>query len=122
MKPKKINEEYEKERTRKLSIKEGALSTISGSFGDSYITPYALSLNANNAHIGFLSSFTGLLGPLSQIKGSRLMEKFPRKKIIALFVALQALMWIPILFLSILFQKGLFLDYLPIVLIIFYSI
>jgi MFS family permease len=119
---KKVNEDYEKEKTMKLSIKEGAVSTVMSSFGDAYIIPYALSLNANNAHIGLLSSFTGLLGPLAQIKGSRLMEKFPRKKIVILGVALNAFMWIPILILAFLFQKGMFLEYLPIALIAFYSI
>lgn len=119
---KKHDENYEKEKTMKVSIKEGAVSTVMSSFGDAYITPYALSLNANNAQIGFLSSLTGLLGPLAQIKGSRLMEKFPRKKIVIIGTALQAFMWIPILILAFLFQKGMYLEYLPIALIVFYSI
>src|SRR3989344_8949652 len=95
----KTKEEIEKGKTMKISIKEAATSTVMSSFGDAYITPYALSLNANNVHIGFLSSLTGLLGPLQQIRGSRLMEKFPRKKIVVAGVTLQAFMWIPILIL-----------------------
>jgi len=119
---KKVNEDYEKEKTMKLSIKEGAVSTVMSSFGDAYITPYALSLNANNVQIGLLSSLTGLIGPLAQIKGSKLMEKLPRKKIVVIGTALNAIMWIPILILAFLFQKGMYLEYLPFALIVFYSI
>jgi MFS family permease len=119
---KKIDETYEKEKTMKLSIKEGAVSTVMSSFGDAYITPYALSLNANNVQIGLLSSLTGLIGPLAQIKGSKLMEKLPRKKIVVIGTALNAIMWIPILILAFLFQKGMYLEYLPLALIVFYSI
>lgn len=115
-------ENMEKERTMKLSIKEGATSTVMSSFGDSYITPFAIALKSNNIEIGFLSSFIGLLGPLAQIKGSRLMEKFPRKKIVTIGVALNAFMWIPILILAFLFQKGILIEYLPVTLIVFYSI
>ncbi len=119
---KKVNEDYEKEKTMKLSIKEGTVSTVMSSFGDAYIIPYALSLNANNVQIGLLSSLTGLIGPLAQIKGSRLMERFPRKKIVIIGTALNAIMWIPILILAFLFQKGIYLEYLPFALILFYSI
>jgi len=38
-----------------------------------------------------LSSITGLLGPLSQLFGSRLIEKFSRKKIILKTVFLESL-------------------------------
>lgn len=119
---KSVKEKLEKERTMKLSIKEGASASVTAGFGSSYITPYALALNANNAQIGFLSSFTGLISPLSQLLGSKLMEKFSRKKIIATAVTIHALMWLPILLLSLLFWKNLFTSYLPIILIVFYSI
>ena len=117
-----VKEKMQKEKTMKLSVKEGAAASVMGGFGESYITPFALALNANNAQIGLLSSFTGLLGPLSQLKGSKLMEKYSRKKITVTFVALQALMWLPILLLSFFFWQNLFTSYLPIILIIFYSL
>ncbi len=119
---KKVKERIEKERTMKLSVKEGAVASVMNGFGDQYITPYALALNANNAQIGFLASFVGLLGPLSQIGGSKLMEKSSRRKIIVTFVALQALMWLPIIFLSLFFWRNIFVNYLPVILIIFYSL
>ncbi|HTY44020.1 MAG TPA: MFS transporter [Patescibacteria group bacterium] len=115
-------ENLEKEKTMKLSIKEGAASSVMSGAGDSYITPFAIALNANNAQLGFLGSLSGFLGPLSQIGGSRLMEKYPRKKIFFIGAFLQASMWIPILLLAILMNKNILSSYLPYFLIVFYSI
>jgi MFS family permease len=117
-----VKERMEKERTMNVSIKEGAAASVMSGFTDSYVTPYALALNANNAQIGFLSSIPSLISPLSQIFGSRLMEKYSRKRIIAVSVALNALMWLPILALSLFFWKNIFPSNLPVILIIFYSL
>jgi len=119
---KDIEDRAQKERTMKLSIKEGSFSSVMSGFGDSYISPYALSLNASASQVSFLSSFSGLLSPIAQIFGSKLMEKYPRKKLVVFSVFFHALMWIPIALLSLLMWKGLLVNSLPIILIIFYSI
>jgi len=111
-----------KERARKISIKEGCWTSAQGSFGDSYITPYAIALNSPNTEIAFLSSFPGLLGPISQWFGSNLIEKYSRKKIVLLFVLIQALTWLPIIVLALLFWKGVLANYIPLMLIIFFSL
>src|SRR3989344_1783887 len=85
------------------SIKEGTAASLSGGFGSSYITPFALALNSNSFHIGMISSFSELASPLAQLWGSRLMEHHTRKKIVMTFVFLEALMWIPIMSLAYLF-------------------
>ena len=79
-------ENMEKEKTMSLSIKEGSFASVAGGFGEGYITPYALSLNANNLQVGLLSSFVGLISPLAQVFGSKLMETYSRKRIIVTFV------------------------------------
>ena len=117
-----VHEKCEKEITRKISIKEGATSSVMTGFGTDYLSPFALALNANNAQIGFLSSFPGLISPIAQIFGSRLMEKYSRKKIIVLFVALQALMWLPILALSFLLWANIYPSALPYFLIALYTL
>jgi MFS family permease len=89
---------------------------------DSYITPYALTLKANNVQIGLLSSIPSLLAPISQVFGSRLMERYSRKRIMVISVALNALMWLPILLLSVFLWRGFFTKYLPVMLIAFYSL
>ena len=118
----KVKEKLEKEKTMVVSVKEGAAASVMSGFTDSYVTPFALAISANNAIIGLLSSIPSLLAPISQIFGSKLMENNSRKKILTIFVTLHALMWLPILSLSLLFWKNIFSMYLPLILIVFYSI
>src|SRR3989344_2032674 len=111
-----------REEARKISIKESAVSGFSSGVGDNYVTLFGLALNANATQIGFLSAFPGLLSPISQFFGSKLMEKQPRQKIVAKYVLMQALMWIPIAILGILFWKLIAIRSLPWLLIFLYSI
>ena len=119
---KNVRERIEKEKTMKLSVKEGAFASIMSGTGVSYLSLYALALKANNIYIGLLSSIPNLLSPLTQIFSSRFAEKYPRKKLIVLPVFLQAFTWIPILLLAVLFWKNIWLAYLPVLLILFYSL
>ncbi|MEK6874000.1 MAG: MFS transporter [Nanoarchaeota archaeon] len=118
------NAEIEKKlkKTRKLSITEGSFSAISGGAGENYVAPYALALNATNAEIGFLSSFPGLFGPITQIFGSKLMEKYDRKKLIVTFVALQAASWLLFIIAGILFLRSFAPEFIVPFLIISYII
>ena len=93
----------EKEKTRSYSIKEGSAASVMSGVGDFYITPYAIELQANNAQVGLLTSLTGFLGPISQIYGSKLIERRNRKKIVVTSVILQASMWLIILSLGFIF-------------------
>ncbi len=117
-----VKEKLLKEETMKLSIKEGSFASIMIGIGDFYMIPYALALGLNNLQIGLLKSFSGLLPPVSQLYGSKLMEKYSRKRIILTFVSLQAMMWLPIIFLSLLFLKSILIPLLPYLLIIFYTL
>lgn len=96
----KISENEEtflKKKTAKLSIYEGSAASLMDGFGVRYITPYALAFGATNTHIGILSSVPNLIGNLSQLYGSRKIEKISRKKIVFWSVLLQALMWLPLI-------------------------
>ena len=81
-------------QTRRLSIKEGAGATVMSSVGEAYIVPYAIELQAQNVQLGILSSLAALLGPIAQIFGSRLIERFHRKQIVFVSVLLQASTWL----------------------------
>ena len=107
---------------RKISIKEGSIATIQTGLGDTYIAPYALALNASNFEISMLSSIPSLLGPLSQKFGSRLIEKYSRKKVLLIAVLFQALIWLPIISLAFLQWKGILTSSLSILLVIFFSV
>ena len=98
-----IDEELLKEKTKNLSIKEGIHYSVMDGFGLRNISPYALALGADNHQIGLLTSIPSLVGNFSQLFTSRLIEKHPRKKIIFFGILMQALMWLPLLFLGYLF-------------------
>ncbi len=119
---KQVKEKREKKKTMNLAVKEGSFSSIMNSLGNSYIIPYALALNATNFQIGLLKSFHGLLPPVTQLFSSKLMKKFSRKKIILINISLQALMFLPIILLSLLFFNNLFTTHLPYILIVFYTL
>lgn len=94
----KKEEEQLIENTKKISVKEGSFYSVHDGFGLRYVTPFALQIGRNNPltnlFIGFLTSIPSLLSNVSQIFTSRLIEKYPRKKIVSTGVYLQALMWL----------------------------
>lgn len=92
-----------KEKTKKLSIKEGSSYSFMDGFGVRYVSPFAIALGANNTQIGFLSSMPALFGNLSQLLTPKIMERSSRKKIVFLGVLLQALSWLPLILISVLF-------------------
>ena len=100
---KKKEEEKLKAKARRISITEGSAYSVSEGFGIRNIIPYALALGANNKHIGFLSSIPGFLGTFSQLYALKLMSKVSRKKIAFYGALFQAVMWLPIILLGILF-------------------
>src|SRR3989344_1183153 len=111
-----------KHKARRYSIKEGIFSSIKSSFGDSYISPFAIAINSSNSMVALLTSIQGILSPLSQMLSSRLIEKYPRKKIVMNAVFFESLMWLPFIILAILFYKGILITQLPLLLLFLFSI
>jgi MFS family permease len=90
-------------KSRKYSIVEGASASVAGGAGESYISAFAVSLNATNSQIAFLTSIPGLIAPFSQLFLLRRMEKGSRKSLVLRGVLLQAIMWLPMLILALLY-------------------
>ena len=111
-----------KHKARRCSIKEGIFASGKFAFGDHYISPFAIALNASSSMVALIGSITGLLGPLSQTFSSRLMEKYPRKKIVRNAVLLEALIWMPIIALAFLYYKEILVTALPILFLIIFSL
>src|SRR3989344_6674640 len=109
-------------KAREKMIRQGAVSEASTSFSSSFIVPFAKAIGANAAHIGFLSAFSGLIAPLGNLWGSKLMEKRSRKQIHITYTWLQSLVWLPIILLVFFYAKSIGLVYLPVALIILYSL
>ena len=120
IKDKKV--EILKSKAAKRSIVEGSFATVSGSFGNSYIVPFAVAANASNPQIAWLQSFPGLLGPMSQWLSSRLIEKNSRKKIVLFAVLVEGLLWLPLIILSLLLYKGILTGIIPFLIIVFFSV
>ncbi len=93
-------------KSLKLSIKEGSYAAATSGFGVSYFVPYTLAMGASPSQIGFLSSLVSLVPSLVQLKSSRLIEKFSRKKIVHYSTIIQNLMLIPIILVALLFLFG----------------
>jgi len=111
-----------KKKARENSIQEGIFCSARTSFGDSYISPFAIAINASNSLVAMLTSVMGLLGPLSMTLGSRLIERFSRKRIVRKSVFLEALMWIPMIIIAILYYKGIIVNILPLIALIAFAI
>lgn len=115
-------EQQKKQQALSVSIKEGSAANFSAGLAETYITPFALELKASPLNIGFLSSISGLIAPLAQIIGDKLMDKNSRKKIVRNFVLMQAVMLIPIASLSFFYWKSIGLSHLPWILILLYAL
>ncbi len=90
----------------KLSVRDGTASSVSSSFGLSYLSPFALVLNATAAQMGILYAIISLLPSIVQLKASKLIQKFSRKKITLWGVMAQIFIWIPIIATGVLFYMG----------------
>lgn len=120
MNPRRI--EALKHRARRLSIREGIFATARGSFGDYYISPFAIAINASSSLIAMFSAISGLLGPLTQLFSSRLIGKYSRKSVILKSVFLESLIWLPMILVAFLFQKGIITSSLPFILFAIFSV
>jgi len=118
----KKNKRELRHQGRQYSIKEGIFASIKSSFGDYYTSPFAIATKMSNPFIMMMSAITGILGPLTQTFGSRLMEKYSRKKIVVKAVFLEALIWLPMITLAILFYKNIFTEIIPLSILLIFSI
>ncbi len=91
----------------KFSIIEGVFATILLSAGVSFIVPFAVFLGANSLEIGFLTAFPALSSAWMQLVSIKILEIFKeRKAAVIIFVSLQALFFLPIAFIPIIFTNN----------------
>jgi MFS family permease len=96
----------EAETSLRHSLKDaGAFAVMTGS-GETYLSAYALFLKASTAQIGVLASLPPMLASLVQLVSAWLGHLTGRRRaIILLGASVQALAWIPILLLPLLFPE-----------------
>lgn len=110
-----------KYKSRVYSIKAGIFASAKGSFGDSFFSPFAIAINASNSLVAMLTSIAGLLGPMSQIFGSRLMERYSRKKIVLKTILFELMLWIPFIAVAVLYGFGIMRNSLAVIFTFFFA-
>jgi MFS family permease len=90
----------EPEKSLSYSIRDGIFASIQQGAGESYISPFAIFLNATNTQIGLLASLPLLLGACFQFVSVEVLNRLQkRRKVILMGAGLQALVWIPLFWL-----------------------
>jgi len=83
-------------RSLKYSIRDGVFASLMTGFTVDYFTPFLLLLGGSLRHVAVLSALPNLVSSLVQLKSADIPEKLKsRKRVINLFVFLQALMLVP---------------------------
>ena len=96
----------EPQQSLSYSIRDGVFASIQQGAGESYLSPFAIFLNASNTQIGLLASIPLFLGACFQFVSVEVLNRLQRrKKIILLGAGLQALVWIPLFWLPFLFPS-----------------
>jgi MFS family permease len=113
---------HSKEKALKTSMVEGSMQSVALNMGGVFSTPYMLALGGNSFHVGLMSAASGLFSPLGQLKGSRLMEKYSRKRLLRFSKFITFLLYLPLIGLAYLFLKGMLIDYLPYSLILIWAV
>lgn len=92
-------------KSLRASLLDGIFASCMTGLTTDYLTPYALTLKANNMQIGILNAVPNFFSSLVQVGSPELLEKLrSRKKIITTFVLLHLVMLIPILLIPYLFH------------------
>ena len=85
------------------SIRDGRAFAVQVGAGETYFAAFALFLRASAPQIALLTTLPPLLGSLAQIFSAWLGSYFGRKRLVLIGCALQALVWLPILLVPMLF-------------------
>lgn len=97
----------ERQRTLRLSVWEGFLWSIMWGFGDAYISPYAIHLQATPTVIALLGSVPALVGACGQWMGALLMERHGRRReLLIAMIMIQGLSFLPLFLLPLLLPQA----------------
>ena len=96
-----------REPSRRYGLRDGACQAITLGSGEQYLSAFALLLGASPFQLSVLSALPQLIGTGAQLASVKLLRWFPdRKSLIRVGTAGQALSWLPILMLPLLFPSS----------------
>ncbi|MBI5588632.1 MAG: MFS transporter [Deltaproteobacteria bacterium] len=91
-----VSKENDTGKSLKYSIRDGVFASLMTGFTVDYFTPFLLLLGGTLRHVAVLSALPNLISSIIQLKSADIPERLKsRKRVINLFVLLQALMLIP---------------------------
>lgn len=110
-------------QTQRLSIWEGSLWAVLWGFGESYIAPFALLLNAGNMAMAFVGTGPVLVAALAQLTGSSLLDRAgKRMPIILIGVSVQVVSYFLLFALPVFLPAGTIPVLLACVTLCFFSV
>ena len=96
-----------REPSRRYGLRDGACQAVTQGSGEQYLSAFALLLGASPFQLSVLSALPQLIGTVAQLASVKLLRWFPdRKALIRVGTAGQALAWLPILLLPLLFPSS----------------
>jgi len=107
--------------TLKASVKDGVSHAVMMGAGESYLGPFGIFMGATTIQVGLLDTLPQLFGAIMQFVGARIMPRFrSRRRVVFAGALAQALLWVPMALLPIIFGTG----FMPVVyltaLVLFY--
>ena len=107
MSVRKSVEQELREPSRRYGLRDGACQAVTQGSGEQYLSAFALLLGASPFQLSVLSALPQLIGTGAQLASVKLLRWFPdRKTLIRVGTAGQALAWLPILMLPLLFPSS----------------
>jgi MFS family permease len=95
------------ERSRQYGLRDGASQAVTQGSGEQYLSAFALLVHASPVQLGILSALPQLIGTVAQLASVKLLRWFrDRKSLIQTGTIGQALSWIPVVLLPLLFPES----------------
>lgn len=109
-------------RTQRLAIWDGSLWAVMWGFGETYIAPFAILLNAGSFVMAFVGTGPVLIASIAQLAGAALLDKVGRRlPMILPGCTIQGLSYLPLFLLPVLFPSAATFSLLLIVTVCFFS-
>jgi MFS family permease len=93
------------DRALRHSVRDGMAFSVQVGAGETYFSAFALFLRATAPQVALLSTLPPLLGSLAQIFSAWLGSYFGRRRLVLAGCVTQALLWLPILLVPLLFPQ-----------------
>lgn len=104
--PVRYSKDPQVDSTLRHSVRDGVAYSVMTGGGETYLSAFALFLKASAPQVALLAALPPLLGSLAQLLSAWLVQRLrTRKRMILAGALLQAVIWLPLLFLPLLYPE-----------------